>query len=109
MPSPRDLVLANLGLLLMVLSWGAFFPILERILHSWDVFSATLARQICGAGVLMIGVMTVRHCEPLPASVVAILPVCVSTQRMPVKPPALARSHTRLDCSGWRTAGGSPG
>ena len=69
MPSPRDLVLANLGLLLMVLSWGAFFPILERILQSWDVFSATLARQICGAGVLMIGVMTVRHREPLPASV----------------------------------------
>ncbi|MFO0991084.1 MAG: DMT family transporter [Hyphomicrobiales bacterium] len=69
MPSPRDLVLANLGLLLMVLSWGAFFPILERILQSWDVFSATLARQICGAGVLMIGVMAVRHREPLPASV----------------------------------------
>lgn len=67
MPSPRDLVLANLGLLLMVLSWGAFFPILERILQSWDVFSATLARQICGAGVLIFGVMAVCHREPLPA------------------------------------------
>jgi len=67
MPSPRDLVLANLGLLLMVLSWGAFFPILERILQSWDVFSATLARQICGASVLMFGVMAVRRREPLPA------------------------------------------
>ena len=69
MPSPRDLVLANLGLLLMVLSWGAFFPILERILVTWDVFSATLARQICGAGVLMIGVMAVRRREPMPATV----------------------------------------
>lgn len=69
MPSPRDLVLANLGLLLMVLSWGAFFPILERILQSWDVFSATLARQICGAAVLLFGVMLVRRREPLPASV----------------------------------------
>jgi drug/metabolite transporter (DMT)-like permease len=69
MPSPRDLVLANLGLLLMVLSWGAFFPILERILQSWDVFSATLARQICGAAVLMFGVMMVRRREPLPAVV----------------------------------------
>jgi len=68
MPSPRDLVLANLGLLLMVLSWGAFFPILERILQSWDVFSATLARQICGAAVLMTGVMAVRRREPLPAT-----------------------------------------
>jgi drug/metabolite transporter (DMT)-like permease len=69
MPSPRDLVLANLGLLLMVLSWGAFFPILERILQSWDAFSATLARQICGASVLMISVMAVRRREPLPARV----------------------------------------
>jgi drug/metabolite transporter (DMT)-like permease len=53
----------------MVLSWGAFFPILERILQSWDVFSATLARQICGAAVLMFGVMMVRRREPLPAYV----------------------------------------
>jgi drug/metabolite transporter (DMT)-like permease len=69
MPSPRDLVLANLGLLLMVLSWGAFFPVLERILQSWDVFSATLARQICGGAALMIGVVAVRRREPLPATV----------------------------------------
>lgn len=62
-------MLANLGLLLMVLSWGAFFPILERILQSWDVFSATLARQICGAAVLMTGVMMVRRREPLPVAV----------------------------------------
>jgi drug/metabolite transporter (DMT)-like permease len=53
----------------MVLSWGAFFPILERILQSWDVFSATLARQICGAAVLMIGVMAVRRREPVPTVV----------------------------------------
>jgi len=51
----------------MVLSWGAFFPILERILQSWDVFSATLARQICGAAVLMVGVAAVRRREPLPS------------------------------------------
>jgi drug/metabolite transporter (DMT)-like permease len=53
----------------MVLSWGAFFPVLERILQSWDVFSATLARQICGGAALMIGVVAVRRREPLPATV----------------------------------------
>ena len=69
MPSPRDLILANLALLFMVLSWGAFFPILEHILQTWDVFSATLARQICGAIVLIIGVLASRRREPLPQHV----------------------------------------
>jgi len=62
----REIILANLSLLFMVVSWGAFFPILERILMSWDVFSATIARQVCGALVLTIGVLAVRRREPLP-------------------------------------------
>jgi len=62
----REIILANLSLLFMVVSWGAFFPILERILMSWDVFSATIARQVCGAIVLTIGVFAVRRREPLP-------------------------------------------
>jgi len=67
--SPRDLILANLGLLVMIFAWGAFFPILERLLTMWDFYSATLARQICGALVLTIGVLARRTSEPLPRAV----------------------------------------
>lgn len=66
--SPRELVLANLGLLVMVFGWGAFFPVLEQLLKSWDYYSVTLSRQICGALVLLIAVIALRHREPLPQS-----------------------------------------
>jgi drug/metabolite transporter (DMT)-like permease len=65
--SPRELVLANFGLLLMIFSWGAFFPILELLLTKWDFYSATLARQVCGATVLVVCVVASRKREPLPA------------------------------------------
>lgn len=48
----REAALANLGLLLVVIAWGAFFPLLELLLEYWDLYSATVARQICGAIVL---------------------------------------------------------
>jgi drug/metabolite transporter (DMT)-like permease len=59
-------VLANLALTVMVLCWGAFFPLLERWLEHWDFYSATLARQSAGAAVLFLGVFAVRRRAPLP-------------------------------------------
>lgn len=49
----RGLVLANLGLLLMVLLWGTFFPLLERLLETWDVYSITAARHGTAVCVLL--------------------------------------------------------
>jgi drug/metabolite transporter (DMT)-like permease len=52
-PSP-DRLRANLGMLLTVCVWGAFFPVLERLLLSWDVYSATLGRQLFGTVALAV-------------------------------------------------------
>jgi drug/metabolite transporter (DMT)-like permease len=65
--SPRELVLANIGLLLMIFAWGAFFPILELLLTRWDYYSATVARQVCGGAVLLLCVLASRRRDPLPA------------------------------------------
>jgi drug/metabolite transporter (DMT)-like permease len=64
--SLRELVLANLGLTLMIFFWGAFFPILERLLQSWDVFSITMARQVVGTAMLYVCVLVERQRTPLP-------------------------------------------
>jgi drug/metabolite transporter (DMT)-like permease len=64
-----ELLAANLGLLLMIASWGAFFPILERLLRHWDFYSATLGRQLFGSLVLAISVLAFRRREPLPAAI----------------------------------------
>ena len=50
---PRDLLLANAALLVMVILGGAFFPILEEVLKRWDILSATAARQALAAGALL--------------------------------------------------------
>ena len=65
----RERVLANLALTVMVLCWGAFFPLLERWLEHWDFYSVTLARQVAGAAVLFLGVFAARHKAPLPRPV----------------------------------------
>ena len=57
---------ANLGMLLTVCVWGAFFPILERLLLTWDVYSATLGRQLCSLIPLSIVVLADRRRAPLP-------------------------------------------
>lgn len=62
----REVALANLGLLLVVITWGAFFPILELLLSYWDFYSATVARQICGAIVLSCCVFLLSGRERLP-------------------------------------------
>ena len=71
----REHVLANLGLTVMVICWGAFFPVLERLLHVWDFYSATLARQLLGALVPFIGVFAEGERSPplTPASCGRIL------------------------------------
>jgi drug/metabolite transporter (DMT)-like permease len=62
----RDRLLANLAMLLTVIGWGAFFPILERLLVNWDLYSATLGRQILGT-ITLFGVAFVdRRRAPLP-------------------------------------------
>ena len=53
-------VIANLGLLFMVVIWGAMFPALERILRSWDVFSATAGRHTLAVIALLI-VLSMRE------------------------------------------------
>jgi len=50
----------------MVAFWGAFFPLLERLLASWDVYSITLVRQVLGTAVLFLAVFVERHRSPLP-------------------------------------------
>jgi len=62
----RELLVANLGLTLMIFFWGAFFPVLERLLVSWDYFSVTLVRQLLGTAVLFLAVFLQRHRAPLP-------------------------------------------
>jgi drug/metabolite transporter (DMT)-like permease len=57
---------ANLGMLFTVCCWGAFFPVLERLLQSWDIYSATLGRQILSGVTLFILVIADRRRSPLP-------------------------------------------
>jgi drug/metabolite transporter (DMT)-like permease len=61
-----DRLKANIGLLLTICAWGGFFPLLERLLQSWDVYSATLARQACGMLVLLPFALAGRKQAPLP-------------------------------------------
>jgi drug/metabolite transporter (DMT)-like permease len=53
----------------MVVAWGAFFPVLERLLGLWDIYSATLARQVIGSLVLFAFVLLDRRGTPLPVSI----------------------------------------
>jgi drug/metabolite transporter (DMT)-like permease len=51
----RTAVVANLGLLLMVVVWGTMFPAIERILATWDVLSATAGRHtVALVGLLLV-------------------------------------------------------
>jgi drug/metabolite transporter (DMT)-like permease len=62
----RERLVANLGLTLMIFAWGAFFPILELLLMRWDVYSATLGRQVLGTIFLFALVIAARRRSPLP-------------------------------------------
>lgn len=50
----REQMLANAGLLVMVLLAGGFFPILEHLLASWDALSVTAGRQLLGGAALTL-------------------------------------------------------
>jgi drug/metabolite transporter (DMT)-like permease len=50
----RERMLANAGLLVMVVLSGGFFPILERLLASWDALSVTAGRQLLGGAALTL-------------------------------------------------------
>jgi drug/metabolite transporter (DMT)-like permease len=65
--SAREILGAHGGLLIMVTMWGSFFPILERLLHSWDVLTVTAGRQIIGAlALLLLLVATERRTSVAP-------------------------------------------
>jgi drug/metabolite transporter (DMT)-like permease len=59
-PAVKQAIAANLGFLVMVTIWGAMFPALERILQTWDVFSATAGRHTLAVIALLI-VLSVRE------------------------------------------------
>jgi drug/metabolite transporter (DMT)-like permease len=56
----KQAIIANLGLLFMVTIWGAMFPALERILQTWDVYSATAGRHTLAVIALLI-VLSMRE------------------------------------------------
>jgi len=59
-PAVRTAIVANLGFLVMVTIWGAMFPALERILRTWDVYSATAGRHTLAVMALLI-VLSLRE------------------------------------------------
>lgn len=59
-PAVRTAIVANVGFLVMVTIWGAMFPALERILRTWDVFSATAGRHTLAVMTLLI-VLSLRE------------------------------------------------
>jgi len=50
----RSALVANLGLLLMVVTWGSMFPVLDRILDTWDALSATITRHALAVVTLLV-------------------------------------------------------
>ena len=43
----------NGAALVLVVAWGTNFPLIEQLLGHWDIFSATLSRQVIGAAFLV--------------------------------------------------------
>jgi drug/metabolite transporter (DMT)-like permease len=64
-PSP-DRLRANIGMLLTICVWGAFFPVLERLLLTWDVYSATIGRQVFGTIALLAVLLANPRRSPMP-------------------------------------------
>lgn len=66
-PGSREVLGANAGIALMVLTSGAFFPILEILLRSWDAISITAARQAIGTGALLVVLTLHERRSPFPS------------------------------------------
>lgn len=62
---PARLLVANLGLLAMAAVWGGFFPVVERLLETWDALSVTLARQVVGSAILLALLTLIERRAPL--------------------------------------------
>lgn len=71
--SAREILGAHAGLLLMVTMWGSFFPVLEELLRSWDVLAVTAARQVVGAGALMLLLLATERRRPAGAVRVSLV------------------------------------
>src|SRR5919108_136980 len=76
----RTAVVANLGLLLMVVVWGTMFPAIERILASWDVLSATAGRHT----VALLGLLAAMYGNLIPV-VAAVIAVWAGTPPTPAQ------------------------
>jgi len=61
----RDLLVGNGAAFVMTLLWGTNFPLVEQLLRSWDIFSATAARQFIGAVTLLVLLVAQRRRWPL--------------------------------------------
>ncbi|HWA43116.1 MAG TPA: DMT family transporter [Hypericibacter adhaerens] len=62
--SLKQLVVANLALIVNTTTWGTFFPVLELQLRHWDMFSASAGRQLTGSLALFSTVALVERRWP---------------------------------------------
>lgn len=53
-PTRSALLSGNGAALVLVVAWGMNFPLIEQLLGHWDILSATLSRQVIGAGLLVM-------------------------------------------------------
>lgn len=50
----RERVLANGALTAAIFLWGSFYSVVEDLLRTWDIFSATAGRMILGSAILLV-------------------------------------------------------
>jgi len=56
----RETLLANGALAIMVVLWGSSFPVIDALVQTWDVLSATVSRQIVAA-TMLLGLIAIRE------------------------------------------------
>ena len=56
----RETLLANGSLAIMVVLWGSSFPVIDALVQTWDVLSATVSRQIVAA-TMLLGLIAIRE------------------------------------------------
>ncbi|MBT5432926.1 MAG: DMT family transporter [Alphaproteobacteria bacterium] len=68
-PAPADqrsdLLVGNAAAVVMVLAWGATFPLIELLVQQWDMFSTTASRQVGGALTLFAALWISKRRFPL--------------------------------------------
>ena len=64
----RDTLISNGALAIMVVLWGSSFPVINALVQTWDVLSATASRQLVAA-TMLLGLIAIRERRfPLRAS-----------------------------------------